>query len=82
MIERGANFIGTQTKQQLSIKIKFMVKKEEKAYPICAELIALLKLLQAVDNDIKVTLTNGSKTWTDFTEFLIGNAFETLLKVH
>eukprot|EP00957_Ditylum_brightwellii_P099282 7562668-Ditylum_brightwellii.AAC.1 len=62
MIKQGANFIGTQMKQHLSIKIKFTLKKEGKPYPIRAELITLLKLLQAPDNNIKATLTDGSKT--------------------
>eukprot|EP00957_Ditylum_brightwellii_P128833 9827990-Ditylum_brightwellii.AAC.1 len=53
LIECGINYISPKTKQKILAKIKFTVKKDTKAYPIQAELIALLQLLQAADPKIK-----------------------------
>eukprot|EP00957_Ditylum_brightwellii_P176008 13402822-Ditylum_brightwellii.AAC.1 len=60
--------------QKILAKIEFIVKKDIKAYLIQAELITLLRLLQAADPEIKAIASNDSSTWTDFTKIPIGEA--------
>eukprot|EP00957_Ditylum_brightwellii_P204733 15340606-Ditylum_brightwellii.AAC.1 len=81
LIERGVKYISPKTKQRILAKIKFTVKKDIKAYPIQAELIALLKLLQAADPELKAISSNESNSWTDLTKIPIGKAFKTKLKL-
>eukprot|EP00957_Ditylum_brightwellii_P200452 15281447-Ditylum_brightwellii.AAC.1 len=68
LIECGINYISPKTKQKIPAWIEFTMKKDIKAYPIWAELIALLGLLQATDPKIKAIASNDSSTWTDFTK--------------
>eukprot|EP00957_Ditylum_brightwellii_P103797 7907344-Ditylum_brightwellii.AAC.1 len=60
LIKCGIYYISPKTTQKIFAKIEFMVKKDTKAYLIWAELIALLRLLQAADPEIKAIASNDS----------------------
>eukprot|EP00957_Ditylum_brightwellii_P162467 12371594-Ditylum_brightwellii.AAC.1 len=55
----------------LLVKIKFNVKNEEKAYPIHAELIALLKMMQNIDAELKAKRLMAPKYGYTSPKFLI-----------
>eukprot|EP00957_Ditylum_brightwellii_P173403 13203242-Ditylum_brightwellii.AAC.1 len=54
----------------------FKVPTNVKAYPIKAELITLLKLMQQVDAMLKVASTKEDSTWSDITKIPVGTVFE------
>eukprot|EP00957_Ditylum_brightwellii_P185686 14137908-Ditylum_brightwellii.AAC.1 len=81
-MERGVNFVGAITKQQISVKIEFTVKQAKATYPIWAELIVLLKAMMDIDEILKVYTIDKGKNWADFSEIPVGEKFTKLLRLH
>eukprot|EP00957_Ditylum_brightwellii_P101517 7736216-Ditylum_brightwellii.AAC.1 len=62
--------------------MEFRVAKGVKVYPIRAELVQLVKLMQQADTTLKIVQTNDTITWSNLTKIPVGTAFREAFQLH